>query len=182
MQCSIREVTWCLGSEVWALGFYRVNKDTGGPRNRRFWNECLTLVMQPRWLTLQCPTLFQEAPSRMLRVRMLSGEEVASLPVEEVSNVLELKRRLHQLHGLPPRFRQRLLLQGANLDDAHTFDSPLDLDLVLQPFSSVCQTQLDELLPAARDGSVGKAGYFHFQGRQVTIPGLTQAHITLGTK
>ena len=69
----------------------------------------------------------------MLRVRMLSGEEVASLPVAEVSNVRNLKRRLHQLHGLPPRFRQRLLLQGANLDDDDIFDSPLDLDLVLQP-------------------------------------------------
>ena len=42
----------------------------------------------------------------MLQIRMLSGEEVASIPVEEVSNVREVKRRLQQLHGLPPRFRQ----------------------------------------------------------------------------
>ena len=39
---------------------------------------------------------------------MLAGEEV-SMPVEEVSCVREAKRRLHHVHGLPPRFRQRLL-------------------------------------------------------------------------
>ena len=45
----------------------------------------------------------------MLHVRMLSGHEVASIPVEKVSSVRGVKQRLHQLHGLPPRFRQRLL-------------------------------------------------------------------------
>ena len=46
----------------------------------------------------------------MLRVRMVSGQEVASVSAEEVGNVRGLKRRLHQLFGLPPRFRQRLAL------------------------------------------------------------------------
>ena len=54
----------------------------------------------------------------MLRIRMLSGEEVTSIPLEEVGSVKEVKQRLHQLHGLPPRFRQKLLLQGACLGDA----------------------------------------------------------------
>ena len=70
----------------------------------------------------------------MLHIRMLSGETLASMPLEEVSSVREVKRRLHQLHGLPPRFRQKLFLQGAALGDAEELDSPVDiyLDLVLQ--------------------------------------------------
>ena len=50
----------------------------------------------------------------MLHIRMLSGEELASLPVEEVSDVRELKRLLNRRHGQPPRFRQRLLLHSAS--------------------------------------------------------------------
>ena len=54
----------------------------------------------------------------MLRIRKLSGEEVASVPFAELSDVKSLKQRLHQHHGLPPRFRQRLLHKGNTLDDA----------------------------------------------------------------
>eukprot|EP00439_Symbiodinium_sp_Y106_P014566 s7629_g2.t1 len=57
----------------------------------------------------------------MLRVRMISGEEVASIPLEEFReepcDVKSLKRRLSQLNELPPRFRQRLLLQGEPLEE-----------------------------------------------------------------
>ena len=97
--------------------------------------------------------------TRMLRIRMLSGEEV-SVPVQEVSCVREVKRRLHQLHGLPPRFRQRLILHGTNLDDAYELDSPLELELILQSFSGsgASQKQADELVAAAGAGLVGKAG------------------------
>ena len=94
----------------------------------------------------------------MLHIRMLSGEEVTSIPVEEVSTVQELKRRLHQLHGLPPRFRQRLLCQGSMMDDADKLDSSLDLELVLCPFSGASLTQREELITAAGDGSVPEAG------------------------
>ena len=94
----------------------------------------------------------------MLRIRMLSGALVASIPVAEVSNVREVKQRLHSLHGLPPRFRQRLLFQGASLDDAANLDSPMDLDLVLQEFSDAAQAQADELVAAARDGAVEQVG------------------------
>ena len=95
--------------------------------------------------------------SRMLRIRMLSGA-VVSMPVEEVSCVREAKRRLQQLHGMPPRFRQRLCLHGTNLDDATELDSPLELDLMLQPFSDTSETEVNELVAAARDGLVEKAG------------------------
>ena len=45
----------------------------------------------------------------MLRITQLSGEELTSLPLAELSDVKALKQRLHQQHGMPPRFRQRLL-------------------------------------------------------------------------
>ena len=59
----------------------------------------------------------------------------------KVSNVKALKERLHHLHGLPPRFRQRLLHRGSTLDDAYKLDSPLDLNLVVQlggPVGTFC--------------------------------------------
>ena len=52
----------------------------------------------------------------MLRVWTVSGEELAVLPKEELSDVRALKSHLRQLHGLP-RFRQKLLHEGCNLDD-----------------------------------------------------------------
>ena len=66
----------------------------------------------------------------MLRIRKLSGEEVASLPLAELSDVKALKQRLHQQHGLPPRFRQRLLHESKALDDSVTLDSVFDLQVV----------------------------------------------------
>ena len=97
----------------------------------------------------------------MLRVRMVSGQQLTSLSVEEVGNVRELKRRLHRLHGFPPRFQQRLILDGASLDDADELASPMDLDLVVLSFSDD-DFQLeedDELLQAAANGSVDQAGF-----------------------
>ena len=58
-----------------------------------------------------------EVADRMLHVRMLSGEMVTSILAEEIHDVKSLKLRLNQLHGLPPRFRQRLLLSGVSLED-----------------------------------------------------------------
>ncbi|CAE7366960.1 unnamed protein product [Symbiodinium natans] len=84
----------------------------------------------------------------MLRIRMLSGEEV-SMPLEEVSCVREAKRRLHHVHGL-------LLLHGTNLDDADELGSPLELHLVLLSFAGTSQTQANDLVAAARAGSVDK--------------------------
>ena len=72
----------------------------------------------------------------MLRIRMLSGEEVESIAVGELSDVKELKLHLHQLHGLPTRFRQRLLRGGNPMDDSVALDSPMDLDLVLLTYSA----------------------------------------------
>ena len=90
----------------------------------------------------------------MLRIRMLSGEEVGSIPVGELTDVRELKLRLRpQLHGCPPRFRQRLFHCGNPMDDSVKLDSEMDLELVLLTYSASSQTQAEELVTAAGSGS-----------------------------
>ena len=96
----------------------------------------------------------------MLRVRMLSGNELVSLPLEELSDVKELKSRLSRIPGLPSRFRQRLSRCGSLLDDSAILDSPLDLELVLLPHSAASQTQADELVDASANGFASEACHF----------------------
>ena len=112
----------------------------------------------------------------MLRVAKLSGDEVASIPIEQLSDVKTLKQRLHQQHGLPPRFRQRLLHEGKTLDDAVKLDSVVDLQVaasmasdasekertelqvVTLPLAEASEDQPRELWEAAADGLVAEAG------------------------
>ena len=98
--------------------------------------------------------------AKMLRLRMLSGEAVTSIPVEEIHDVRALKQRLAQRHGLPPRFRQRVLFQGEILEDTVTLDSPMNLDLVVLPFAEVSQGHIDDLVAAAFHCSVSQARGF----------------------
>ncbi|CAE7458671.1 Kidins220 [Symbiodinium natans] len=91
----------------------------------------------------------------MLRVRML-GEAVASIPVEQIRDVRSLKRHLHRYHGLPPRFRQRVLLHGECLEDTATLDAPTDLSLVLVPFADVSRQQASDLPGAACQGWIAE--------------------------
>ena len=93
----------------------------------------------------------------MLRIRMLSGEDVVSIPVGEVIDVRAMKQRLNALHGLPNRFRQRLFLGGSPLDDSAALSSPADLELVLLTHADATQTQVDELVTAAANGSTTEA-------------------------
>eukprot|EP00439_Symbiodinium_sp_Y106_P024287 s399_g2.t5 len=70
------------------------------------------------WLTRFCCCGSLDSHSaKMLQLRMLSGEAVPGIPVEEIQDVKALKQRLAQLHTLPPRFRQRVLFHGENLKD-----------------------------------------------------------------
>ena len=94
----------------------------------------------------------------MLQVRLLSGEAVTSIPVEEICDVRSLKQLLTQLHGLPPRFRQRVLAHGKDLEDSATLDSPMDLCLVLLSFTDVPQSQVDDLTAIAQQGSMTEVG------------------------
>ena len=93
-----------------------------------------------------------------LQVRMLSGEEVASMPLMEVRDVRAVKQRLNQLHRLPTRFRQRIFFCGNRLDDATKLDMPMDLELVLLPYAPPSQMQVNELITASADGSMSKVG------------------------
>ncbi|CAE6924894.1 Kidins220 [Symbiodinium sp. KB8] len=93
---------------------------------------------------------------QMLQVSMLSGEAVTSIAVEEVHDVRGLKQHLTQLHGLPPRFRQRVFFHGENLEDDVKLDSPMDLDLVLLTFADVSAEQVEELTAVAGRGSVSE--------------------------
>ena len=53
----------------------------------------------------------------MLCIWQASGSQLASIPVENVTDVLSLKRHLGSLCGVS-RFRQRLLQDGEVLKDA----------------------------------------------------------------
>ena len=71
----------------------------------------------------------------MLRIRRISGEELTTALEEDlVLDVRALKRRLNQLHGLPPRFSQRLLLHGKCLEDTATLHPGMELELVIMAF------------------------------------------------
>eukprot|EP00439_Symbiodinium_sp_Y106_P013121 s2957_g1.t3 len=112
----------------------------------------------------------------MLHIRMLSGEEVASIPVEELCDVRSLKRQLNQLKGFPPRFRQRLFgcgSRGSPLDDDTKLDSPMDLELVLLTYSVASPADADELVNAARDGSVAEVDAIL---QLPTIPDVVDRH------
>ena len=88
----------------------------------------------------------------MLRVLKPSGAEALSMNLAEwlqiaqamkgLPDILSLKRQLHSL-GEPPRFRQRLLLDGSILGDEAVVDRPMDLQLVVIPF---CQKTLSHQL------------------------------------
>ena len=67
----------------------------------------------------------------MLQIRMLSGEAVTSIPVKnKIRDVRGVKQHLNRRHGLPPRFRQRVLLRDEIVDDSVILDSSVDLYVV----------------------------------------------------
>ena len=85
---------------------------------------------------------------------MLSGEEVACMPVEELSDARALQQQLNRLHGLPVRFRQRLFLGGSSLDDSVHLDSSMELELVLLSYCVTSKTQAEELAAASANGAM----------------------------
>lgn len=88
----------------------------------------------------------------MLHIRMISGQEVASIPVAGLvasdCTVKALKQRLHVVHGLPSRFRQRLLFRGKPLDDSAKVDTPMDVEVVLLPYLTASEMQANQMLAA----------------------------------
>ena len=67
----------------------------------------------------------------LLRVWGLSGEELASLAREELSDVAALKLHLRQLHGFPVCL-QELMHGSTRLEDAMVLDEHLELQLLLK--------------------------------------------------
>lgn len=80
---------------------------------------------------------------------------MASIPVEELSDVKSLKQRLHRLHALPAWFRQRLFHEGSLLQDdvqinpIREVNSIRDLELLLLSYQPASQTSADDLVTAA---------------------------------
>ena len=94
----------------------------------------------------------------MLRITLLSGEEVASLPLTELSDVKALKQRLHQQHGMQPRFRQRLLHDGSTLGDDVKLDSAMDLQILIVDFDKAAEVLRLDLYDAAGLGNLTQVG------------------------
>ena len=94
----------------------------------------------------------------MLRIRKVSGEELTTALEENlVSNVSALKQHLNQLHGLPPRFRQRLLLDGQCLEDTATLQPGMELELVVLAFiPNPSVNDVQEFIAAASAGDCDK--------------------------
>eukprot|EP00439_Symbiodinium_sp_Y106_P047877 s1416_g6.t1 len=92
----------------------------------------------------------------MLRVwGAASGEEMAALPVEEVETVLQLKQRLGELWGTP-RFRLRILIDGATMEDNAPLESDVDVQLLVLPLRCPCPEDLEVFKAAAAAGKLGE--------------------------
>mmetsp|Transcript_28507 Transcript_28507/g.66922 ORF Transcript_28507/g.66922 Transcript_28507/m.66922 type:complete len:202 (+) Transcript_28507:50-655(+) len=88
----------------------------------------------------------------MLRVWRMSGDELAAIPVEELSDVRSLKNELVGLCG-QSRCRMRLLHGGACLQDEARLDSPMDISLLLVNFVTPSIEERTRIFDSARDGA-----------------------------
>ena len=80
----------------------------------------------------------------MLHVTSLSGEKYA-VPAKDYSDARALKTYFSRTHGLPPRFQQRMLLEGNELEDSTGLEACMELNLLLLPLSC---TETDKLFTA----------------------------------
>ena len=90
---------------------------------------------------------------QMLHVWRVSGDELTAIPLEELTDVRALKRRLEWPCGCT-RFRQRILHDGENLDDDVMLCGPMDVQLVLLPFWHASRAEVEELIAAADKGDL----------------------------
>ena len=95
----------------------------------------------------------------MPRISRVSGGELATAPEEEViADVRALKQHLNQLHNVPPRCRQRLLLHGQPLEDTEALHSAMELELVVLAFvPNPSSAEVREFTAAAGAGQFHKA-------------------------
>ena len=95
----------------------------------------------------------------MLHVSCLSGETYA-VPIEVCGDAKSLKACLSCSWGLPPRFQQRLVLEGSELEDSKLLEASMELNLLLLPLRS---THKDELFTAIRLGSASQVARLPLQ-------------------
>ena len=92
----------------------------------------------------------------MLRVWMASGEMLAAIPVESLSDVRSLKHHLHQTYAVP-LFRQVVLQDCEIQDDSASLLSPGDVQLVVRnTFSTTPHAEVQDFLRLVRDGRVSE--------------------------
>ena len=109
----------------------------------------------------------------MLGIRKVSGEELTiALEEDLLPDLRALKRRLNQVHGFPPRFRQRLLLHGKCLEDTATLQAGMELELVLLVFvPNPSPDEVHEFTAAARVGGFDKVRALgHVKFRSPLVP------------
>ena len=111
----------------------------------------LKVLKQSRAGMVQHP---RDAAQHLLHIWLVSGEKLASLREEQLTDVLSLKRHLQTLCG-KSRFRQRLLHHGTPLADNVKLCSLItDIQLVLLPFVHLTHEQETSLQEALQDGRV----------------------------
>ncbi|CAE7037755.1 ANK1 [Symbiodinium sp. CCMP2456] len=95
----------------------------------------------------------------MLRVLMASGEELAAIPAEQLTTAGMLKCELHRLSGIP-RFRQRLVQESGTCLEEDAELEAMTLQLVVLPFASASELEMDEIIGAAASGATSKVQEF----------------------
>ena len=96
----------------------------------------------------------QPQPPAMLHVWSLSGQELLTIPSDELTDVLHLQRRLSAAIGVP-RFRQRLLHNGMNLNGSDINLASLDhIQLLVVPFLEPSLQSLAHFYDLASRGRV----------------------------
>ena len=92
----------------------------------------------------------------MLNVWSVSGERLLTLPSEDLTDVRDLKRRISSVCGLP-RYRQRLMHEGASLEDpAADLGSLVDVQLLKLPFAEVSPFDIFQFLQQVERGHVSQ--------------------------
>ena len=86
----------------------------------------------------------------MLRVWRVSGEELHTVPVDELSDVATLKRQLRSKHGFPVCFQQ-LLHESRRLAEDEKLDAAVDVQLIISPLVEGADG-MEELLEAVETG------------------------------
>ena len=116
-----------------------------------------TNILEPVDVDGSAGTLhFHAGRPLMLRVYLPSGEELAAIPVETLSDVRSLKGQLEPICGWP-RFRLKLLHDGRTLDDTLPLNSPLDVQLIkLSSFTSSSEEQILHFQNAVKSGDASE--------------------------